>query len=190
MAIISGRSLDQLDAILGPLARRIACSGSHGCEHRWRGISARPHRPEALDRIAGGLRQFAQSHPGVLVEEKSFGVALHYRLRPEAEQEALRLAWNAARESGLYLQAGKMVVELRVPGGDKGVAVRQMMNQPAMAGTVPVFLGDDRTDEAGFAAAIDLGGVGIFVGEPRETAASYRLDNPAAVRGWLSGAIA
>src|SRR6185312_15387128 len=80
MAVISGRSIAQLDAMLGPIAKTIALSGSHGCEHRWNGISAQPHRPATLDQAAERLRPFADRNPGALVEEKSYGVALHYRL--------------------------------------------------------------------------------------------------------------
>lgn len=189
LAVVSGRSLFQLDQILGPVAKTFACTGSHGSEHRWHGLEARPYRPASLDIAATRLRPFAEQHPGVIIEEKSFGVALHYRQRPDAEEAALKLAWDVAEEHGFYMQAGKMMVELRVPGGDKGAAVRQLMTRPPMLGTVPVFLGDDRTDEPGFVAAAELGGAGIFVGEPRPTAARYRLDNPAAVREWLASAI-
>ena len=190
LAVISGRSIAQLDAMLGPVAGEVALSGSHGCEHRWKGISAQPHRPPTLDRAAERLRPFAGDFPGALVEEKSYGVALHYRMCPEAEKEAVELAWHVARDLELDLQGGKMMIELRVPGGDKGAAVRRMMKLAPMKGTAPVFIGDDRTDEHGFEAAAELGGAGIFVGERRETAARYLLASPAAVRMWLERALA
>ncbi|WP_231478209.1 trehalose-phosphatase [Sphingomonas sp. UNC305MFCol5.2] len=185
VAVISGRSIAQLDAILGPVAQEIALSGSHGCEHRWQGISAQPHRPPTLDQAAERMRAFADRFAGALVEEKSYGVALHYRLCPEAEKEAVELAWHVARDLGLELQEGKMMIELRVAGGDKGVAVRRMMRLAPMKGTMPVFIGDDRTDENGFEAVTELGGAGIFVGKPGETGAHYLLESPAAVRAWL-----
>lgn len=78
-----------------------------------------------------------------------------------------------------------MMIELRVAGGDKGVAVRRMMRLAPMKGTMPVFIGDDRTDENGFEAVTELGGAGIFVGKPGETGAHYLLESPAAVRAWL-----
>jgi trehalose 6-phosphate phosphatase len=190
LAIISGRSIAQLDAILGPIAADLALSGSHGCEHRWRGIAAQPHRPPSLDVAAARLQEAAATQAGMMVEEKSFGVALHYRLAPEAGEQVLALAEALAAELGLMVQPGKMMVELRVPGGDKGVAVRRMMGRPPMAGTRPLFIGDDRTDEHGFQAAAELGGAGILVGEPRETAARFTLADPAAVRDWLARAIA
>ena len=186
LAVVSGRSLAQLDAMLGPVAQSIALSGSHGSEHRWRGIDAQPHRPAALDEAAARLRPFAAKNTGMLVEEKSFGIALHYRKCPEAEQAARKKAWDVATELGLYLQDGKMMVELRVAGGDKGTAVRRLMARPPMRGTRPIFFGDDRTDEAAFDIVAELGGFGILVGPARLTAATFGLANPSAVREWLT----
>lgn len=185
VAIVSGRSIAQLDALLGPVARLIALSGSHGCEHRWDGISAHPIVPPSLEHVAVAMRDFAAVRPGMLVEEKSFGVALHYRGAPDAEEEACRLAIALAAEYALVAQHGKMVIEVRPPGSDKGVPVRRLMARARMAGTRPIFLGDDLTDEAGFHAAQKLGGAGVLVGPPRPTIARYRLPEPAAARDWL-----
>ena len=190
LAIVSGRSLAQLDEILGPTGQQIALSGSHGCEHRWHSISAQPVRPDTLDAAAQRIDAFVRRNPGTLIEEKSFGVTLHFRMRPQVEADARKLAEAIAADLGLYLQEGKMMFELRVPGGDKGIALRRLMNHSPMRGTVPVFLGDDRTDEPAFVAAAELGGAGVLVGEPRLTAARYRLRDPAAVRAWLADAIA
>ncbi|MBU3992980.1 MAG: trehalose-phosphatase [Alphaproteobacteria bacterium] len=187
IALISGRSIAQLDALIGPIARNIALSGSHGSEYRWNGTLAHPVRPASLEQVERVMRDAATGHPGSLVETKSFGVALHYRLAPEFESEARALAARLAGQFDLALQEGKMMVELRVPGSDKGVAVTTMMRRREMAGTRPVFIGDDVTDEDGFEAARTFGGTGILVGPPRETAASYRLPDPAAVRHWLAG---
>lgn len=189
MAIVSGRSLDQLDQLLGPIAQSIACTGSHGCEHRWPGLDSRPVRPASLDLAASNLHRFAKANPGSVVEEKSFGVALHYRGRPDVERDALELASKVANDLGLYLQLGKMMAELRLPGGGKGSAIRQMMTRQPMLGTHPLFFGDDQTDEPGFVVAAELGGAGILVGEPRQTAARFGLRDPSAVRGWLAGAL-
>jgi len=185
IAIVSGRSIAQIDRILGEVSHRVAVSGSHGSEHRWRGIEAHPVRSPAFDRIAERFIAFAADHPGVLVENKTFGVALHYRMAPAAEAAALNLAQVEADRHDLLLQPGKMMVELRLPGGDKGTAVRALMDRPPMAGTRPVFVGDDATDEPGFSAAQALGGFGILVGNRHPTAARFALASPAALRGWL-----
>lgn len=189
IAIVSGRSLQQIDNILGECAADLAVSGSHGCEHRWNGILARPQRPDSLDYAVQRANEFAQDRPGVIVEEKSFGVGLHYRLNPSAEPEAAALAAALSRELGLELQPGKMMYELRVPGGDKGGAVRRLMAREAMQATKPLFFGDDVTDEAGFTAARELGGHGILVGPHRPTAAEFALASPTALRDWLWAAL-
>lgn len=185
LAIVSGRSLAQIDEILGELAAELLLSGSHGCEHRWEGTLARPTRPSSLDYAAAQLSQFAQTCRGLLVEEKSFGVGLHYRMAPDAEPEAQAIAQALASDLGLEIQSGKMMVELRVAGGDKGGPVRRLMLRKPMQGTRPVFIGDDVTDEAGFAAARELGGHGILVGPNRTTGADFALASPLALREWL-----
>lgn len=185
LAIVSGRSIAQIDTIIGPFAADIAVSGSHGSEHRWRGVAAHPVRPAGLDEAHARFRDFADAHAGVLVEDKSFGVALHYRMAPAMEAEALALASALADALDLHLQPGKMMTELRLPGGDKGKAVRTLMSRPPMAGTRPIFMGDDETDEPAFVAANELGGAGILVGRREGSAARYTVANPAAVRGWL-----
>lgn len=186
LAIVSGRSLDQIDSILGDIAQALAVSGSHGCEHRWNGVLARPNRPEVLDTATERLRPLADSRPGLLLEEKSYGVALHYRLDATAAEQVLAATAELAGELGLELQPGKMMVELRVSGGDKGRAVHRLMARSPMAGTMPVFIGDDVTDEAGFAAARELGGHAILIGPARASAADYRLSSPQVLRGWLA----
>lgn len=186
IAIVSGRSLEQIDEILGDTATELAVSGSHGCEHRWNGVWARPSRPEALDTAAERMRAFVDDRPGLLVEEKSFGVALHYRMKPQAQEAARAFAGGLAEELGLGLQHGNMMVELRVASGNKGSTVRRLMDRPPMHGTRPIFIGDDVTDEDGFTAASGLGGAGILVGPDRPTAAAYRLPCPADLRAWLA----
>lgn len=187
VALVSGRSLAQLDALIGPAATTIAVSASHGCEHRWDGLVAYPVRPTALDVAAAWFKRIATTFPGTLVEEKTFGVALHYRLVPHLENQLSTMAGKIGHSLNLTVQEGKMVVELRMPGGDKGTAVRRMMARASMAGSHPIFIGDDVTDEPGFEAVQELGGTGIFVGSPRRTSACCALPDPASVRSWLSG---
>lgn len=187
LAVVSGRSLAQIDAILGmEITNSIALSGSHGSEHRWQGVDAHPVRPTALDRVADYFHAFAEGRDGVLVEVKSFGVALHYRLAPDVGEAAHGLAADLAERYQLTLQPGRKMVELRLAGGDKGTAVRRLMHRPPMAGSVPIFIGDDATDEPGFEAVRQLGGAAVLVGSRAPTAAAYALPDPAAVRAWLS----
>jgi trehalose 6-phosphate phosphatase len=187
VAIVSGRSLAGLDAVLGPIGGKLALSGSHGCEHRWQGFDDTPIRPEELDGATVRMENFAKLHPGVLLERKSFGVGLHYRRAPEHGAAAIALAQGIAAETGLAYQSGSMMAEVRLPGSDKGVAVTLLMQHAPMAGTKPIFLGDDDTDEAALAVTAALGGIAIAVGPRPSTAASYALADIAAVRSWLRG---
>lgn len=185
IAILSGRSVAEIAAFLHPVA--IAIGGSHGLElRRIDGGHDAPDRPDGLDGVIDRMKAFAADWPGVLVEEKPLGAALHYRGAPEAEAACRRLAHEAAELTGLALQPGKMVFELKPEGGDKGRALGLFMADPLFQGTRPIFLGDDLTDEPGFAAAAAAGGAGILIGEPRETAATWRLDGVEAVLAWLA----
>ena len=191
LAMVSGRSLEQIDRILGPVAQALPVTGSHGLEYRWNDVWARPERPPVLEDVARDFHTLARTWPGCLVEEKSFGVGFHWRRAPEARQPAEALAVHLAEVHALKIQHGKDLVELRLPGGDKGQAVRRMMARKEMVGTCPVFFGDDLTDEAGFAAARALGGHGVLVGsralDGSSTAATLSLPSPSAVRAFLRG---
>lgn len=188
LAVVSGRPAAEICAYLhaGDGMPPFAIAGSHGLELRWTdGRHEAPLRPAGLDEVVAALHAFAWGWPGVVVEEKPFGAALHYRLAPEAGPACDALADTLAGRYGFTLQLGKMVCELRTQGADKGDAVRRFLAEPPMAGTPPLFVGDDLTDEAGFAAAEQLGGVGILVGATRETAARFGLPDVAAVHRWL-----
>jgi trehalose 6-phosphate phosphatase len=155
---------------------------------RWTdGRRESPPRPAALDAALTAFHALAVTRPGVVVEEKPLGVALHYRQAPDAGPACCELAEAVAARTGFSVQHGKMVCELRAHGADKGDAVRRFLSEPPMAGTRPLFVGDDLTDEAGFAAAEHLGGAGIFVGDAagRRTTARYGLPSVSAVHEWL-----
>jgi trehalose 6-phosphate phosphatase len=184
LAIISGRAIKDLERHL--LCSGIAVSGSHGLELRMRDGSHVPLGvPRGLDHARERAARYAASIPGLLLEEKPFSLALHYRKAPEREREVHGFMTGLAAATGLTLQQGKMVVELRPLGADKGDAVRALMAEPEFAGARPLFVGDDLTDEDAFRAAAALGGAGILVGAERETAAEWRLDGVPAAAEWL-----
>lgn len=184
LAIISGRPSEQLNDMFGGVAFAIA--GSHGLELRWPDGSTMAAPPPAhLDDVAAEMLVLKRRYPDLLVERKPFGVALHYRLAPQAETECHALALGLGRRTGLQVQAGKMVIELKAPWADKGSALAFLMAGPQMAGTRPVFVGDDETDEPAFETAKRLGGAGILVGPPRPTAAVYGLKDVESTRQWL-----
>lgn len=183
LAIVSGRPVAVLRQFL-PQALHLA--GSHGMEFcAPDGAIDIPMRPAAFADIVERMQQLAQASAGVIVEDKPLGAALHYRQVPAAEAACIALAEALADEHGLELQPGKLMIEVRTPGGDKGSAIERLMREPHIAGARPVFMGDDLTDEPGFAAAARLGGAGILVGPQRPTEARYRLDSVAETLAWL-----
>lgn len=187
LAILSGRSVDDLLGHLAPVT--LAIAGSHGLERTGPGDKiVAPPAPDALAEAVYVLRGVQNHYPDVLIEEKPFGVAIHFRLAPEAEEACRFAATEVANQTGMVVQPGKMVFELKPSSGTKGGALRAFMAEPPFLTTRPVFLGDDLTDEHGFEAAMDLAGAGILVGEERETAAIYRLPGVRAARDWLAAA--
>ena len=187
IAIVSGRSIAQLQGFFGPLSERLAMVGSHGAEVRAPGSQAvAPEVPLAFRDAEQSFADAFKEKEGVLIEAKTLGVAIHYRLDPSAESEAQRLAEAFASKHGLELQKGKMMVEVRTAGHDKGSGIGALMAEPPFDSSVPVFLGDDVTDEAGFGRCAEMGGFGILVGTPRPTAARYWLPDVPAVHEWLA----
>jgi trehalose 6-phosphate phosphatase len=185
LAVISGRPLQDIDRILERAAP--AAAGVHGLERRNAAGALKRADPDPCVALAAAVfRGLAVAEPGLLVEDKGLSVALHYRNAPTACEIAETAGERLAQRTGLRLQRGDCVVELRTPGADKGDALRAFMDEPPFRGALPVFVGDDLTDEAGFAAADDLGGFGIRVGSPeRPTAARYALADIEAVLAWL-----
>ncbi len=185
VAIISGRTIAEIDRIAE--ASTASASGVHGLERRRADGSL--HRAEAAPAVreaVAAFEAFARDRPGIIVEDKTVSAGLHYRGAQTFAAEALALAGRLADETGLALQAGNLVVELKTPGSSKGTALQAFMREPPFVGAVPVMLGDDLTDEDGFRAAQALGGFGVLVGPTRETAARYRLPDVGAVLTWLN----
>jgi trehalose 6-phosphate phosphatase len=184
VAIISGRTLAEIDRITEGAA--VSASGVHGLERR-RADGSLDHTvaaPAVRDAVAAFAR-FARDRPGTIVEDKAVSAGLHFRGAPAVAAAAEALAHSLAAETGLALQAGNLVVELKTPGTDKGTALKAFMGEPPFAGAVPVMLGDDLTDEDGFRAAVALGGFGVLVGASRQTAARFGLPDVEAVLAWL-----
>lgn len=187
LAVVSGRGLDDLDRILEGAV--VALAGIHGLQRRSGSRVTALAAHEHLDAVVRELHEFAARVPGAQVELKPLSAALHYRGAPEAEAEVRVFGEALAARTGLKPQHGSMVLEFLTPGGGKGRAIRAFMDEPPFAGTVPVFAGDDLTDEDGFLAARDLGGFGILVGPARPTFAAYRLADERAVHAWLEQAL-
>lgn len=184
VAVISGRAIEVLDHMLGPID--VAMAGSHGGEFRPSGNEeVHPLADPLPDSIARPLGAFAREHGDLLVERKPFSMAVHYRDHPGMREPLLAAARGLATDHGAGVKDGKMVVEVVMPGSDKGSAVAKFMEMPAFAGARPYFVGDDVTDEDAFLAVAQLGGGGILVGTMRETFAQWRLESVEAVHAWL-----
>jgi trehalose 6-phosphate phosphatase len=186
VALISGRSLARIDELFAPLV--LPAAGQHGVERR--GADGKRHRHRfqvaALKPAVGGIRSFAERHKGLVFEDKGASVALHYRKAPQLAAVARAAVHEAAAPLGeaVEVQHGKMVVELKPAGCDKGKAIEEFMREAPFSGRTPVFIGDDVTDEYGFRTVNRLGGHSVKVGEG-PSAARWRLDDPAAARAWL-----
>jgi trehalose 6-phosphate phosphatase len=186
VALVSGRPIADVDAMLG--AGHHVVAGLHGLERRdvegmlWRHDVDAESLRDARDRIAAVIAQ----QPALLLEDKGSTIALHYRSAPALASFVYRAMREARQMAGeaFMLQRGKCVVELKPAGQDKGTAVETFMREPPFRGRLPVYLGDDATDEHAFGVVNALGGHSIKVGRGASRA-RWRLADVAAVREWL-----
>lgn len=190
MSLVSGRPIADIDRIFAPAV--FPAAGAHGAELR----VAPGHEISAAneplpDGVLERLDALAAGNDGLIVERKRGGASLHYRKAPDKEAACRELVNTLMAELGATyrLIAGKMVFEIAPAAHSKGSAIRTFLDEPPFAGRVPVFLGDDVTDEDGFRVVNDLAGVSIRVGDDAETDAQYRLHDVASVRHWLRNAI-
>jgi trehalose 6-phosphate phosphatase len=191
VAIVSGRGVDNLDALLGMPGLPIA--GLHGAERR--GANGDTQRigfnDERLLHMERVLEALVRANPGMLLEIKGAALALHYRNAPEREPLAREMAQRLVAEhaDAYALQPGKMVYEIKPKDVDKGRALRAFLDEPPFAGRTPLFAGDDLTDEKGFALVNEHGGLSIKVGAG-ETIARWRIESVSELTQWLSSIVA
>jgi trehalose 6-phosphate phosphatase len=192
VAIVSGRGLEDL-------RRRadvpgVLLVGSHGFEILGPGGRRieQPAAAELLPEIEAASRELREAltpFPGVLVEAKRYAIAAHYRRNAEAGPEVERAVREVAgKHPGLVVSGGKRIFELRPAlDWDKGAAVLWLQQELGLEAAVPVYVGDDVTDEDAFRGLGDRG-IGIVVlGEAnRPTLADYSLDGPDEVRSFLA----
>jgi trehalose 6-phosphate phosphatase len=187
VALVSGRRIADLDRLFAPL--RLPAAGSHGAERRTaQGLVFERHDAAKLAPARELLARFAEAHAGVLLEDKRDALALHYRLAPTLEPAARRIVAEAVAAVGpaFGVQEGKMVFEIKARAASKGRAIEDFMAEPPFCGRLPVFVGDDLTDEDGFDVVNRLGGHSIAVGVARATRARWRLRDAAHVLRWLA----
>jgi trehalose 6-phosphate phosphatase len=164
LALVSGRPIADLDGLFAPL--KLAAIGGHGAEMRLADGARVSEVAPLPEPMRARLREVAASGPGILIEDKGYSLALHYRKAPH-EEERLRRHIAAVRTEfpgeALEVLPGKALFEVKRPGIDKGRAVRVLMTHAPFVGRRPVFIGDDVTDETVFAILPALGGIGFSV---------------------------
>lgn len=190
VALISGRALADLDLRLG--LPNLPKAGQHGLERRdaagriWQHASP----PQARQTLQAALTPLLRRYSGLLLEDKGLSLALHYRQVPELASHVHQLMRRLVADIGenLVIQKGKCLIEVKPAGVHKGSAVREFLAEAPFRGRRPVYIGDDKTDEDGFAVVNSHGGISIGVGRGASTA-SYRLPDVVAVRNWLASAV-
>lgn len=186
LALISGRSIADIDRLFP--GARLPVAGQHGIERR-DALGRVAHHGFPSKKLLSVRRKLAEAvtrHRGLLLEDKGLSLALHYRRVPQLGGFAHRLMWSLLAQVGteFCVQSGKRVVEMKPTGRHKGIAVLEFMQEEPFRGRTPVFIGDDVTDEYGFAAVNRLDGYSVKVG-PGRTVARWRLQNARTVRAWL-----
>lgn len=188
VALISGRSVEDIGRLFAPLVFPVA--GQHGTERRSADGVLHRHAPplEQLGRAAAELVRLTAQHSGLVLENKGMTLALHYRKAPELAGLAAREMHALVDRLGdeFELQTGKLVYEIKPSGKNKGSAIAEFMAEAPFKARLPVFIGDDLTDELGFQVANKLGGHSIKVGGG-VTRARHSLPDQAAVHAWLRG---
>src|ERR1700676_5008887 len=188
LALVSGRSLNDIDLIFAP--EQFPAVGGHGAEMRLATESeaVATHPPPMDKELKRRLAAIAKLSPGILLEDKGYSLALHYRLAPHAEKaiyEAVSLIRADLPNAPIEVLPGKCVCEIKHSGFNKASGVIELMNHAPFKGRRPIFIGDDVTDESLFAIMPDFGGVAFSVGRRAKGVADY-FDDPSEVRDWLA----
>ena len=187
LAVVSGRAITDIDRVLAPL--QLPAAGIHGLELRFADQRTKTVAKSTLPAATRErLQAVADRYPGMLLEDKGLSLALHYRGAPAREPEARAAIAREMASLGddFTLQRGKMVLEIRPNGATKGTAIHAFMQLEPYAGRLPVYVGDDVTDEDAFAVVNEAGGMSVRVGtDDTDTRARWRLDSVAAVKGWV-----
>ena len=187
VALVSGRSLDDIALLFAPL--ELPAIGGHGAEFcPYPGGDSEVARLGPLDpNVKRSLAAVRDLGPGIILEDKTHSIAIHYRLAPDKEEAvhyAVRTICAGFPHGRVDILPGNKVIEVKQSGFDKGTAVRKLMRFPPFEGRRPIFLGDDTTDERVFPVLPEFDGIGFSVGRRVEGAAGC-FDTPRDVRAWL-----
>ena len=188
LALVSGRSLNDIDSIFAP--EQFPAVGGHGAEMRLSTDSeaVATHAPPMDKELKLRLAAIAKLSPGILLEDKGYSLALHYRLAPHAEKaiyEAVALIRADLPNAPIEVLPGKCVCEIKHAGFNKASGVLELMKHEPFRGRRPIFIGDDVTDETVFAIMPDLNGLAFSVGRRAQGVAGH-FDEPNDVRAFLA----
>jgi trehalose 6-phosphate phosphatase len=188
LALVSGRSLNDIDLIFAP--DQFPAVGGHGAEMRLStdGEAVDAHAPPMDKELKRRLAAIARLSPGILLEDKGYSLALHYRLAPHAEKaiyEAVSLIQADLPNAPIEVMPGKSVCEIKHSGFNKASGVRELMKHEPFKGRYPLFIGDDVTDESVFAIMPDMNGLAFSVGRRAQGVAGH-FDEPGDVRAFLA----
>jgi trehalose 6-phosphate phosphatase len=185
VALISGRKIATLDELFAPL--KSPAAGLHGVERRKAdgSIQGASFVDSQLDRARASLQSLVEAHPGTLLEDKERTIAVHFRMAPQFADAIREGVIEIAKPLGpnYHIQGGKMMFEIKPRGFSKATAIQAFMKESPFRGRRPAFIGDDLTDQDGFAMVEAHGGVSIGVGDAVQ--GKYYLADVAAVRAWL-----
>ena len=188
LAMVSGRSLNDIDLIFAP--DQFPAVGGHGAEMRLEPDieSVAAHAPPLDRELKRRLAAIAKLSPGILLEDKGYSLALHYRLAPHAEKAiyaAVSLIRADLPNAPIEVLPGKCVCEIKHSGFTKATGVRELMTREPFKGRRPLFIGDDVTDETVFAIMPDFDGLAFSVGRRAKGVAGH-FDAPSDVREFLT----
>jgi trehalose 6-phosphate phosphatase len=191
LALVSGRKLSEIDLLFAPL--QLAAIGGHGAEIRpVPGTEPQARAASLDDDLKRQLATLSELGPGVLVEDKGYSLALHYRLAPDlgpALHAAVARICAALPSGTVEILPGKSVVEVKPTRVSKALAVRELMKYPPFTDRHPIFIGDDVTDEPVFGVIPNFGGLGFSVGRI-VPGVNGHFDKPEDVRSWLARIVA
>jgi trehalose 6-phosphate phosphatase len=187
IALVSGRSINDIDLIFSPL--QLPTIGVHGAEMRASADGDVQTRVAPLSKtLKRKLASVAELGPGILVEDKGYSLALHYRLAPEkgpAVLAAIAKICAGIPEEAIEILPGKLVVDIKPARINKGDAVCALMRHAPFTGRHPIFIGDDTTDLPVFDIIPKFGGQAYSVGGIVADVDGH-FATPEAVRDWLS----
>ena len=187
LVLITGRTIADVDQLFHPY--KFAVSGKHGSERRDTSgyiYKSKYKIHSTKPKLFASLQSFVKKNQGTVLENKGETLAIHYRLNPDIETTAKAFIYQlVARHSDLEILEGKMVLEIKKKGYNKGDAIKQFMMEQPFVERTPYFFGDDFTDENGFQVINSIRGVSVCVDPKLESVAKFKLENVSSVINWL-----